>query len=57
MKSKQEIVENWLPRYTGVGLDRFGEYIILVNFNNYVELFARWHNVEVEGGDLSLIHI
>ncbi|MEP7266160.1 MAG: AMP nucleosidase [Saprospiraceae bacterium] len=51
MKSKQDIVENWLPRYTGVPLERFGEYIILVNFNNYVELFAKWHNVLVEGGD------
>ena len=46
---KKEIVDNWLPRYTGVPLERFGEYIILVNFNNYVELFAQWHHVPVEG--------
>lgn len=51
MKSKKEIVDNWLPRYTGVPLERFGEYIILVNFNNYVELFAQWNDVPVEGGD------
>ncbi|MFZ1717073.1 MAG: AMP nucleosidase, partial [Saprospiraceae bacterium] len=50
MKSKKEIVDNWLPRYTGVPLERFGEYIILVNFNNYVELFAKWHDVPIEGG-------
>lgn len=51
MKSKKEIVDNWLPRYTGVPLERFGEYIILVNFNHYVELFAQWNEVPVEGGD------
>ena len=49
MKTKQEIVENWLTRYTGRELEDFGEYIILVNFINYVELFAEWHNVEVVG--------
>jgi len=49
MKTKQEIVKNWLTRYTGRELEDFGEYIILVNFINYVELFAEWHNVEVMG--------
>ena len=49
MKSKQEIVENWLPRYTGMALDKFGKYILLTNFDNYVRLFAEWHNVEVFG--------
>jgi AMP nucleosidase len=49
MESKEEIVENWLPRYTGKELDSFGKYIILVNFNNYVEFFAKIYNVEVEG--------
>ena len=40
MKSKDEIVKNWLPRYTGEKLDNFGEYILLTNFSNYVNLFA-----------------
>ena len=40
MKSRREIVENWLPRYTGVPLKNFGEYILLTNFDRYVELFA-----------------
>ncbi len=40
MKSKEEIVKDWLPRYTGMPLEEFGEYILLVNFNNYVEMFA-----------------
>src|SRR5215831_2477941 len=51
MKSKEEIVENWLPRYTGEQLDNFGEYILLTNFSNYVKLFANWHNVPVVGED------
>jgi AMP nucleosidase len=55
MKTKKEIVENWLPRYTGVALDQFGEYILLVNFSLYVELFAEWNNVEIKGRDRSMI--
>lgn len=49
MKTKEEIVENWLPRYTGLGLDQFGEYILLCNFHNYVEKFAEMHDTEVVG--------
>lgn len=49
MNTKDKIVANWLPRYTGVPLDEFGEYILLVNFNNYVKLFAEWHDVPVRG--------
>lgn len=49
MKTKQDIVENWLPRYTGTKLDEFGNYIILVNFSNYLEEFARINNVEIKG--------
>lgn len=51
MKTKEEIVNNWLPRYTGMELNEFGEYILLTNFNNYVKKFAAWHNVEVVGSD------
>ena len=51
MKTKQEIVTNWLPRYTGAELDQFGQYILLTNFSNYVQMFADWHNVPVIGRD------
>ena len=51
MKTKEDIVSNWLPRYTGKKLDTFGEFILLTNFTLYVELFAKWHDVEVEGRD------
>lgn len=51
MKTKEEIVENWLPRYTGQKLGDFGQYILLTNFSNYVKKFAELHNVEVVGVD------
>lgn len=54
MKTKDEIVANWLPRYTGVPIEEFGEYIILVNFQAYVDRFAEWHNVEVKGQDKAM---
>ena len=66
MKTKEEIVENWLPRYTGVSNNEFGQYILLVNFTNYVYLFAKQYSVEVKGkdkpmmsataGNISIIH-
>lgn len=51
MKTKKEIVDNWLPRYTGTNLDEFGEYILLTNFINYVQMFADKFEVEVKGKD------
>lgn len=51
MKTRAEIVENWLPRYTGVPLAEFGDYILLTNFHHYVQLFAEWHGVPVRGVD------
>lgn len=49
MQTKNDIVENWLPRYTGTELHEFGEYILMTNFSNYVNLFAEMHGVEVKG--------
>jgi AMP nucleosidase len=51
MKIRREIVENWLPRYTGVPLEEFGDYILLTNFQHYVKLFAQQHRVKVRGRD------
>lgn len=51
MKTKDDIVRNWLPRYTGEQLENFGKYILLTNFSNYVKMFAEWNNVEVVGWD------
>ncbi|GAF01412.1 AMP nucleosidase [Saccharicrinis fermentans] len=49
MKTKKDIVDNWLPRYTGRKLKDFTPYILLTNFQHYVDLFAEWHNVPVVG--------
>ncbi|MFI5133729.1 MAG: AMP nucleosidase [Chitinophagales bacterium] len=51
MKTKDEIVKNWLPRYTGKKLEQFGKYILLTNFSNYVGLFAKWNKVRIVGKD------
>src|ERR1041385_8490204 len=51
MKTKEEIVQNWLPRYTGEKLENFGRYFLLTNFSHYVKLFADWNQVEVVGMD------
>ncbi len=51
MKTKEDIVKNWLPRYTGCTLDSFGKYVLLTNFSNYVRMFAEWNNVSVTGLD------
>jgi AMP nucleosidase len=49
MKTKEEIVKNWLPRYTGMSLEDFGEYILLTNFSNYVQKFSEKFNVPIWG--------
>lgn len=55
MKTKEEIVANWLPRYTKRPLDEFGEYILLTNFNKYVEIFAEKFNVPIIVRDANMI--
>ncbi len=54
MKTKEEIVTNWLPRYTGTALEDFGQYILLTNFANYVHIFAEKYGVEVIGQDKAM---
>ena len=55
MKTKEEIVENWLPRYTKRQLDEFEPYILLTNFDKYVEIFAEHFNVPILGKDANMI--
>ena len=51
MKDKTEIVDNWLPRYTGVPLDQFGEHILLTNFGGYLHAFSALTGAPVVGLD------
>ncbi len=44
-----EIAKNWLPRYTGMPIDAFGDYILLTNFDNYVRAFAKKFDSRVYG--------
>ena len=49
MKSKKDIVNNWLPRYTGLSLSKINKFILLTNFIDYVKLFAQINKVKVNG--------
>ncbi len=51
MKTKDEIVTNWLPRYTDTALKDFGQHILLVNFDDYLHMFSDWFNVPIRGHD------
>ncbi|HIT83742.1 MAG TPA: AMP nucleosidase [Candidatus Avibacteroides faecavium] len=54
MKTKEEIVNNWLPRYTKRPLEEFTEYILLTNFNKYVEIFADTFGAPILGRDANM---
>src|SRR3989440_9797998 len=56
MKTKEQIVAHWLPRYTGHPIDHFGKYVLLVNFSNYVRMFADWHQVPIRGADRLMLN-
>lgn len=66
MKTKEEIIENWLPRYTGVPIEKFTRYILLTNFQGYLEQFASRQGTTVYdrnvampatvGGDITMIN-
>ena len=49
MDTKLEIAKNWLPRYTGMPLEMFGDYILITNFKDYVLKFADRFNCDVYG--------
>lgn len=49
MKTRLEIVKDWLPRYTGTSLKDFGKYILLTNFHTYLEIFSEMHGKEIQG--------
>ena len=49
MENKLEIAKDWLPRYTGMPLKKFGEYILLTNFSEYVENFSKKFQAKIYG--------
>ncbi|MCH5182127.1 MAG: AMP nucleosidase [Prevotellaceae bacterium] len=54
MKTKKEITENWLQRYTGRRLDEFGKCVLLTNFNNYVDMFCEQMGVPTVGFEANM---
>jgi AMP nucleosidase len=54
MKTKTEIIQNWLPRYTAVPLEQFSHHILLTNFHSYLELFAKIHNTKIVDRDVAM---
>lgn len=57
MITKQEIVGNWLVRYTKMPLEAFGQHILLTNFNNYIDLFCDEMNVPHVGFEANMRHV
>lgn len=51
MVSKQDLTKDWLPRYTGMPLEEFGDYVLLTNFRSYVQKFAEKFGCAVFGED------
>ncbi len=49
MLSKTDLAKSWLPRYTGMEIDAFGDYVLLTNFSNYVDKFAERFNCDLCG--------
>ncbi|MBK7240704.1 MAG: AMP nucleosidase [Flavobacteriales bacterium] len=41
MRTKEDIVKNWLPRYTGLALEDFKPHILLTNFDGYLDTFCK----------------
>ena len=54
MLTKNEITRNWLPRYTGMPLDKFGDYILVTNFGDYVRRFAKIFGCRIYGEDRTM---
>lgn len=51
MPTKLDIAKNWLPRYTGMEIDDFGDYVLLTNFSHYLDAFAGCFNCDIRGED------
>jgi AMP nucleosidase len=47
--NRKEIVEDWLPRYTGMPLEKFGKLVLLTNFSNYLATFSERFGCEIFG--------
>jgi len=46
---RKKSAADWLPRYTGMPLDMFRKHILLTNFHQYVDVFAKRFDAQVFG--------
>ena len=51
MIERVQIARNWLPRYTGMPLDKFGDYILLTNFQYHLARFVEKFDCDTHGED------
>ncbi len=49
MLTKLDLAKDWLPRYTGMSIDDFGDYVLLTNFKNYLTQFANQFGCDIQG--------
>ena len=54
MKTKKDIVKDWITRYSGRKINSFGKFILLTNFQKYVDEFAKINNVNIDGLDKNM---
>jgi len=57
MTTKKEITHNWLQRYTGRKIKDFTPYILITNFQYYIELFAEMENADIVGLDKAMPNV
>ena len=48
-KDRLTITKDWLPRYTGMEIDEFGDYVLLTNFAEYISRFAELFGCDIQG--------
>ena len=46
---RESTVKDWLPRYTGMSLNQFGNLMLVTNFHNYVDKFALQFDAPIKG--------
>lgn len=49
MVTKLDLAKEWLPRYTGMAIDNFGDYVLLTNFETYFLRFVTRFDCDVCG--------
>jgi len=49
MVTKLDLAREWLPRYTGMAIDEFGDYVLLTNFETYFLRFVTRFDCDVFG--------